>query len=322
MITWPPVYGSTHRALLYTSESEFRITVGAFIREGLARGEQILVATPFDRLDWIRSELGADAGAVEFADSATVYRRQGEATRALVDWLRRHASDGQRARIVAEQALGSRAPAEVTDYLRMEAAANVVYGAFPVWILCPYDAARLPGDVLANVRRTHPELVQGDQVLGSASFTDPHTFIRGHCPVVEPPPGAASIGFDQGGDLVNVRRFLRGQIRAAGVDGEEAQLLLAGAGEVITNALVHGRAPCRLWLYTEGPSLVCHVHDRGPGIADPLATYLVPDRHATQGHGLWLARQACESLEVAADATGTHVRLLTVLLRSSRQPVP
>jgi len=49
------------------------------------------------------------------------------------------------------------------------------------------------------------------------------------------------------------------------------------------------------------------------GFADPLAAYLAPDREAIHGHGLWLGRQACDCVEVAADGTGTHVRLLTRL---------
>jgi anti-sigma regulatory factor (Ser/Thr protein kinase) len=320
-MTWPADNSSAHRALLYTGQPEFRATVGSFIREGLARGEQILAAVPAGRLAWIRSELGGDDPGVEFADSAGIYRRQGEATRALVDWLRSHASDGQRARIVAEQAMSGRAPAEVADYLRMEAAANVVYAGFPVSILCPYDAGGLPGDVLAGVRRTHPEVIEDDRVRPSESFGDPRSLIRDLSPVVEPPPAAASIGFGRAEDLVHVRRFLRKQIRAAGLDGEAAHLLLAGAGEVITNALVHGGAPRRVWVYPEGPALVCHVYDRGPGIADPLATYLAPDRHATRGHGLWLGRQACDALEVTAGVTGTHVRLLTILPPGGPEPV-
>ena len=316
----PP--GGAHQALLYRDEPEFRGTVGAFIREGLARRERILATAPLDRLGWIKAELGAGAAAVEFADSAAIYRRQGEATRALVGWLRQPAGAGRRARIVAEQALSRRTTAEVADYLRMEAAANIMYSGFPVHILCPYDAAEVPGDVLAGVRHTHPELIEGGDVRPSGSFADPGTFIRDHCPVVQPPPGAASIGFDRGDELAQVRFFLREQMCAAGVDGETAPLLLAGAGEVITNALVHGAAPRRVWVYTEGPALVCHVHDGGRGVADPLATYLAPDRHATRGHGLWLGRQVCDSLEIAANATGTHVRLLAILRRSGQPPVP
>ncbi len=86
---------------------------------------------------------------------------------------------------------------------------------------------------------------------------------------------------------------------------------------------MHGSAPRRVWVYREGPALVCHVRDGGPGFADPLAAYLAPDRDAAHGHGLWLGRQACDCVEVAADGTGTHVRLLTRLPRPpGRCPVP
>ena len=59
-MTSPADGGSAHRALLYTGEREFRAAVGTFIREGLARGEQILAAVPAGQLAWIRAELGGD----------------------------------------------------------------------------------------------------------------------------------------------------------------------------------------------------------------------------------------------------------------------
>jgi hypothetical protein len=45
-MTGPAAGGSSHRALLYASEPEFRAAVGTFAREGLARGEQIMAAVP------------------------------------------------------------------------------------------------------------------------------------------------------------------------------------------------------------------------------------------------------------------------------------
>ena len=106
-------------------------------------------------------------------DAASFYRRQGQATRTTLDWLRRYASDGQRVRIVAGQAVSRRTPAEAADYLRMEAAANVVYQPFPVSVLCPYDVSALPGDLRPGVEQTHPELLQGDRVVPSRVFADP-----------------------------------------------------------------------------------------------------------------------------------------------------
>jgi hypothetical protein len=86
-MSWPADDSMAHRALLYTDEPEFRTAVGAFIREGLERREQILAAVPAGQLAWLRGELGGDVPAVEFADAASFYRRQGQATRATLDWL-------------------------------------------------------------------------------------------------------------------------------------------------------------------------------------------------------------------------------------------
>jgi anti-sigma regulatory factor (Ser/Thr protein kinase) len=314
-MTRPGGGGSSHRALLYAGEPEFRAAVGTFIREGLARGEQIMAAVPAGQLAWIRDELGGDPLAVDFADAASFYPRQGRATRAMLDWLRRHASASPRVRLVSQQALARRTAAEVSDYLRMEAATNVIFKSFPVSVLCLYDGPALPGQMRSGVERTHPELLEDGHAVPSPGFADPRTVIRGYSAVVEPPPAAASVGFGRGDDLAGVRRFLRAELSQAGLQGDPAQLLLTAAGEAVTNALVHGAAPRRVWVYREGPALVCHVRDGGPGFADPLAAYLAPDRGAAHGHGLWLGRQACDCVEVAADRTGTHVRLLTRLPR-------
>ena len=160
-------------------------------------------------------------------------------------------------------------------------------------------------------------------MVPSPAFADPRIFVRNFSAVVEPPLIAASVGFGRAADLAGIRRFLRAQLAQSGLGDETARLFLAAAAEVATNALAHGAPPRRLWVYTEGPMLVCHVQDGGPGFADPLAAYLAPDRHAAHGHGLWLGRQACDCLEAATDATGTHVRLLTRLPQPGEpEPVP
>jgi len=54
---------------------------------------------------------------------------------------------------------------------------------------------------------------------------------------------------------------------------------------------------------------VCEVSDTGAGLRDPLAGQLPPERFAAGGHGLWLARQFSDLVEVHSDPTGTIVRL-------------
>jgi hypothetical protein len=294
-MSWPADGTMTHRALLYHDEPEFRAAVGAFIREGLDRREQILAAVPAGQLAWLRGELGGYVPAVEFADAASFYRRQGQATRIMLDWLRRYASDGQRVRVVAEQAVSRRTPAEAADYLRMEAAANVVYQPFPVSVLCPYDVSVLPGHLRPGVEQTHPELLQGARVVPSPAFADPRIFIRDFSAVVKPPPASESIGFGRGEDLAGVRRFLRAQLAQAGLGDDAAQLLLAATAEVVTNALMHGtprrsgstpRAPC--W------SATCTTADRASPIRSPPTSPRTGTRLMAMDSG-WAARPATAS---------------------------
>jgi anti-sigma regulatory factor (Ser/Thr protein kinase) len=298
-----------HQALLYHGPADFTATVGSFIRAGLAAGEQVLVVLPAGRLGWLRPEPWASDQAVRLADAADFYATLGRATRTLADWLRAQVRAGRRARVVAEQDLTGQARPDILAYMRAEAAANVVYQAFPLSLLCPFRAA-LPEPVLADVRRTHPELLAAGRVAASPSFADPGPFIRERSVVSCPPLSAASIGFGSPGDLSGVRRFLRARLATAGLGAGAVQAMITAVGEVVTNALVHGRAPQRLWVYPEGAYLVCHVHDSGPGFADPLAAYQIPGPQALHGHGLWLARQIADAMDGASDQTGTHVRVM------------
>src|ERR1700722_5437800 len=124
-MTRPADGSSAHRALLYTGEREFRAAVGTFIREGLARGEGDLgarPAPPAPQLAWIRADLGGAPPAVDYADAASFYPRHGRATRATLDWLRRHTSASLRVRVISQQPLARRTPAETADSPRMEGA--------------------------------------------------------------------------------------------------------------------------------------------------------------------------------------------------------
>lgn len=147
------------------------------------------------------------------------------------------------------------------------------------------------------------------RVAASPLFADPHDFVRERSRAPEPPPSAPSLAIDDAGDLATGRGFLRRHAAAAGLGRETTAYLVMAAGELITNALIHGRPPRRLSVYPVSSMLICHIHDSGPGLADPLAAYLVPDSHAPRGHGLWLARQLCDRLDIASSHAGTHIRL-------------
>jgi anti-sigma regulatory factor (Ser/Thr protein kinase) len=207
---------------------------------------------------------------------------------------------------------------EVSDYLRMESAANVVYQPYPVEILCPYDASALRSELIEACRRTHAELLDDLGVRPSPQFVDPRRFIPDSTVAAVPPATAPRIACLTGADVPAARHFTREMVRRAGLPEGVVDDVVLAVSELVSNALTHGRPPAQLSVYTEhapglAPVLVCHVHDDGGVPVDALAGYAPPTGLGTSGRGLWMARQLCDSVEVSTEAGVTHVRVLSLL---------
>ena len=304
-----------HRALIYHDPAQFAAGAGAFAREGLGAGDHVLAVLTPERQDWLREEIGTQAAAaVEFADAGGVYERHGPMFQTMIDHLQRHAAPGsRRVRIVAEQALALRHPVDVRAYLRYEAASNVAYERFDAAVLCPYDAGRLPAEILDAALQTHPEVLEDGRARRSERFADPRSFVRYGVRAEPLPAGTASLTLESPDDLVVARAFTRAQACAAGLPEETVDDLTVAVGEITVNALIHGEPPQTLWTYVEDGHLVCRVRDAGSGLPDPLAGYLPPDRRRFSGRGLWLAHQLCDSVEIVSDGTRTDIYLRTRL---------
>src|SRR3954471_20993660 len=180
-----------HRVLFYADAARFVGAVGAFIRDGLQADERVVLALSAEKLAWLREELDDTAGAVEVADAATLYARNGPMLRAVLQEFRKadtRAHSG--VRVVAEQNLAARDPIERRAYLRYEAAANLAYQRFAASVLCPYDSSQLPDTVLEQARQTHTHVLDDRGRRPSDSFTDPREFVRRNS-FVEPPPSDA-----------------------------------------------------------------------------------------------------------------------------------
>lgn len=296
-----------HRALVYRDSTRFIDAVTAFVRNGLDKGDRVLIAVPTDKRAALEDALGDAAGSVEWADAHT---RSGSLFREVIDFLA--LPDGPEAahvRIVSEQPLQQRSEAERRAHMRYEAAANVAYEPFAVSVLCPFDASQLPDEAIRDVLSTHPDVIAHDQAHASTAFVDPREFIRLHSQVRPPPPGAPNLLLEDVKDLAGARSLVADRAAAAGLGAERIEDLQVAVSEAATNALLHGAPPCCLWLYEEEQMLVCHVRDGGDGLADPLAGYLPPERHAEGGRGLWITHQICDVVETSANDTGSHVYL-------------
>ncbi len=308
----PVRLASPHGALFYDGSDEFAALVPAYLRDGMELDERLLVLADRPRLELVREALGGDAAHVELEEAGERAAGAGRATRRLLDHVAR-CGDAQRARVVSDPSALLVPAVRRSDHLRADSAANAVFASLPLSILCAYDAGALPGEVLSECRCTHPFLLGEDGERPSASYLDPEVFLRSRSPVTAVPAGAARFSCQRPVDLRRARAFLRALLPSFGLPAAAIEFLLVAVDEILANALLHGAPPRRLAAYREGAFVVCHVEDGGSGPPSLVRTYLPPDPDSSRGRGLWLAREACDSVEVASDPDGTHVRLLVAL---------
>ncbi|WP_410592794.1 ATP-binding protein [Amycolatopsis sp. lyj-23] len=228
----------------------------------------------------------------------------------------------------------SRPAAAVSAYRRLSAAPNVLVigepdagGSFADWhraargeaattlglddaltVVCAYPATA-PATLLGHVERTHPWLLTERGPVRNPHAVDPVALLSsltGFLPV--PPPDAparldvVSVSLT---DVPAVRRRVTGHL--ADVPTLLRTDFGAAVNEVLTNAHQHGAPPVHLKLWFAHGRLDCRITDHGPGAPDPAAGY----RH--ERTGLWLARQACDDLDVWRDDGGFTVRLATTV---------
>lgn len=300
---------ATHTVLFYDGPRKYATEVSGFLREGLERGHRGLVMAPPQRVDQLRSALGRDADDVTFVEDTVAYAPQWNVYRVLLDFAAQAAD--VRSCVVAEQTLADRTPAELVDYRRLEAAINVLFAENDVDLLCPYDAGTLPAHLLEIGQHTHGAIRADGGLSPNARFDDPYDMLAGLATVVPAPPGATTLDCSSRADIASARRLVRDRGAEAGLDADVVADLALSVTEILTNALLYGEPPALLHIYEAGATWVCHVHDSGRGLVDPLVGILPPREPSDHGYGLWLARQLCTAVDVGNDQTGTHVRLHT-----------
>jgi len=295
-----------HYALFYRGPGEYARQVCAFVREGLSVGEPVLVAVPGRRLDLVRRALGAAAAAVSFADMAVLGRNPARiipAIRRFTDSRRPH-----RTRFVGEPVWAGRSAAEIAEATRHEALINAALAAVPATVLCPYDASALAAAVLDGARRTHPRIAGDGAWRASTDYTGTAVaHATAAQPLPSPPAAAWSTAFGAP-DLPALREHLRRRAAQEGLGSSRAEDLMIAVHEIAANTVVHGGGTGTLAIWWDGTALVCEIRDGGH-ITDPLAGRHPDSPHDDSGHGLRLAHELCDLVEIRSGHQGTTVRL-------------
>jgi CheY-like chemotaxis protein len=172
--------GCRHEALLYSSPEELLAATLPFMREGLDRGDDLVVILEEERRLALQRALGKDASRMEGEDVYSWYQSPEQAfqsyRRTIEDRLARGVP---RVRVVAEVIWPeSTAPAEIAGWKRYEAGVSAAMASIAVSFICAYNTTELPEGIIADARRTHPVLRTLGGARPSARYAEPGEFVR------------------------------------------------------------------------------------------------------------------------------------------------
>jgi hypothetical protein len=167
-----------HKALVYGTDAELATTAGSFLAAGIERSEAVLAVTTRENIELLREQLGPAAQSVEFVESTA--------------WLTTPAAalDGFRAfsianlergvpwvRILGEPIWMGRSEPEVHSWTRFESLFNLVFAAWPMTVLCPYDERSAQPEIVRQARLTHPHTIGPGSTASSDEYADPRGFV-------------------------------------------------------------------------------------------------------------------------------------------------
>ena len=295
---------------MYRGRDEFVARSVAFVRDGIANGEPVMVAVAGPRLEPLREALGPDADRAVLVDMADLGRNPARIIPAWQEFVADHAGSSRSVRGVGEPIWAGRRPAEIEESQLHEALLNLAIDPdTPLWLLCPTTPTRsrrrcwreLPG---------HPAVVEGGDLRGSrltAVCTTRWRSSRRRCPILRPEPARSPSGRTTSPPSGVPSWTSRAQppwTRSAPPTSPSWPPSFA------TNSVRHGGGGGVLRWWEEPGSLVVEVCDAGR-IHDLLVGRRRPAPEAVGGRGVWLAHQLTDLVRIRSTDDGTVVLVLT-----------
>jgi len=142
------------------SDRSLRELLVPAVRQALTEADSVFVAVSDRTARLLRSELGADADAVDWGDTAAFYQRLGFAYEAFRRFLTGARDAGRRVHVFAEPSVGGPdddpSPEDRTGaYLAYEAFCNEAYAGCGCPVTCLWDTRRHSARLIENVRALH-----------------------------------------------------------------------------------------------------------------------------------------------------------------------
>ncbi|MFC5142563.1 hypothetical protein ACFPK1_30355 [Actinomycetospora rhizophila] len=226
----PVPSGLVHLGLEFDGPDDLTASALPTLRRAIDGGDEVVVAADRATVRRLREALGADAGRVAFPPPATLIRAsEPDFLAGVLDWVR----PGRRTTV-----LGQYPPwMSVRDCAFGEDAVGVVRGDLPLTLIC---CARrdLDPDLLAVLRRTHPQLATAIGVVDNPDHRAPAT--------ASPTPAAlwgavaGRVGVEGLGDLAALRRCVAEVAARAGLEGDAVRAAVLAVHEAAVLAVRRG----------------------------------------------------------------------------------
>jgi anti-sigma regulatory factor (Ser/Thr protein kinase) len=300
---------SGHTAFLYRTQRAYLDSLLPLISEAVTADKAVLVAVPAPNLTMLADGLGPLAADVVMTDMTEVGRNPsrilGEVLSRFVD---KH--QGEPVRIIDEPMWPSRSELEYPACVQHEVLLNRAFTGRDVTVICPYPVAQLDPEVIADARRTHPQLWQdGAFEHDNAAYAPDAMLARYNQPLAS---DATAVRYTARklGDLGGARAFANTYAQWFGLPTDQAADLQLIASELATASLAQAGRTCRLALWRTDGHVVCEARDDGHP-DDPLAGRRPYTSDNERGRGLYVVNAVADLVRThtTADETTIHAYL-------------
>jgi anti-sigma regulatory factor (Ser/Thr protein kinase) len=308
-----PSIGYVHDALLYGSDADLLAAAVPFVVDGLDAGEVVLVHADEHIATLLSDALGGDPRlTLRHADD--FYTHPARAVAGFHRFFQRGLAAGAAGFRVLGEITVPADPVQLAEWARYEAAVTQVFAPYPIWGLCAFDTRTASPGLLAIAEQAHGHRISGAVRTANPAYVEPAEFllslrpVTAHDPLQETDP---TLVIDDLTEVVSLRSRVRRAAAGSGCPPDAVDEYLLAVSEVATNALLHGRPPVRIRLWSRPRRLLSTVSDAGVGVRDPFAGYRAvgPQQVAHGGVGLNIARQCCDHLDLEVSSEGFTVRL-------------
>jgi uncharacterized protein YjhX (UPF0386 family) len=179
-------------AFFANDDEEYRVLL-PFIREGLSCGDKaVQVINPEARQEHLHrlAKAGVDStahqqsGQLQIRINTEVYLRDGrfDQDRMLAAFEEmaisaRSAEGFPLSRIVCRMDWASGDQSHIEDVIEFESRVNDVWRRYDDAVICTYHLAKLSGDAVIDIMRTHPMVIIGGQLQQNPFFMPPEEFL-------------------------------------------------------------------------------------------------------------------------------------------------